>query len=161
MRERGKAVALATSGNWAVNTALGLFVPPSFVNIQWRTYCIFGTFCLAMTVHVFFMFPETAGKTLEEIGEMFEGGKNGECAFRCCVCWTCWSWANGAFLSLADPSFIPGIGVPAWKTRKAIHHIRDVERGGSTSGADSAARMEKEVRGDSKVRDESSPDSGR
>lgn len=32
---------------------------------------IFGTFCVLMTVHIFFMFPETAGKSLEEIDELF------------------------------------------------------------------------------------------
>jgi hypothetical protein len=38
LRVRGKAVALSTSANWAFNFALGYFVPPAFVNIQWRTY---------------------------------------------------------------------------------------------------------------------------
>ncbi|KAM0722588.1 hypothetical protein Q7P37_002029 [Cladosporium fusiforme] len=69
---RGKAVALSTSGNWAFNFALGYFVPPAFVNITWRTYIIFAVFCAAMTIHVFFMFPETAGKPLEEVNDMFE-----------------------------------------------------------------------------------------
>lgn len=85
---RGKAVALATSGNWAFNFALGYFVPPAFVNITWRTYILFGVFCIAMTIHVYFMFPETAGKPLEEVNEMFE-----------------------------DPNGIKHIGTPAWKTK--------------------------------------------
>ncbi|KAI1912602.1 high affinity glucose transporter [Ophidiomyces ophidiicola] len=71
LRVRGKAVALCTSANWAFNFALGYFVPPAFVNIQWRTYILFGVFCAAMFVHVFFMFPETAGKTLEEVEDLF------------------------------------------------------------------------------------------
>lgn len=33
---------------------------------------IFGTFCAAMTVHAFFMYPETAKKSLEEIDLMFD-----------------------------------------------------------------------------------------
>lgn len=41
---RGKAVALATSGNWAFNFALGYFVPPAFENITWQTYVIFAVF---------------------------------------------------------------------------------------------------------------------
>jgi hypothetical protein len=40
--------------------------------VQWRTYIVFAVFCIAMTIHVFFMFPETAGKPLEEVNEMFE-----------------------------------------------------------------------------------------
>lgn len=34
---------------------------------------IFGTFCIAMTFHVFFTYPETSRKTLEEIDELFNG----------------------------------------------------------------------------------------
>ena len=87
LRVRGKAVALATSANWAINFALSYFVPPAFVQIQWRTYLIFGVFCFAMFWHVFFMFPETAGKTLEEVADMFN-----------------------------DPNGIKNVGTPAWKT---------------------------------------------
>jgi len=71
LRLRGKAVALATSSNWIFNFALAYFVPPAFENIQWKTYLVFGVFCFAMTVHVFFCFPETAGKTLEDVETMF------------------------------------------------------------------------------------------
>ncbi|KAJ5295734.1 hypothetical protein PENANT_c001G08408 [Penicillium antarcticum] len=87
LRVRGKAVALATSANWAFNTALGLFVPSAFANIRWQTYIIFGVFLFVMLLHVYFLFPETAGKTLEETEQIFE-----------------------------DPNGIPYIGTPAWKT---------------------------------------------
>ncbi|KAJ5815622.1 High-affinity glucose transporter [Penicillium riverlandense] len=71
LRLRGKAVAVSTASNWIFNFALSYFVPPAFENIQWKTYIVFGVFCFAMTVHVFFLFPETAGKTLEEVETMF------------------------------------------------------------------------------------------
>jgi MFS family permease len=100
LRVRGKAVALSTSANWAFNFALGYFVPPSFENIQWKTYLVFGVFCVTMFVHVFFMFPETAGKTLEEVEGLF-----------------------------TDPNGIPNVGTPAWKTRVSTRHMREVERG--------------------------------
>ena len=74
LRIRGKAVALATSANWIFNFALSYFVPPAFVNIQWRVYVIFGVFCTAMCVHCFFLFPETSGKSLEEVEDMFLSG---------------------------------------------------------------------------------------
>lgn len=35
---------------------------------------LFGVFLTAMIIHIFFMFPETAGKTLEEVEEMFLSG---------------------------------------------------------------------------------------
>lgn len=74
-RVRGKAVALCTAANWVFNFALSYFVPPAFVNIQWKTYIIFGVFCTVMTIHVFFAFPETSGKTLEEVEEIFITGE--------------------------------------------------------------------------------------
>lgn len=33
---------------------------------------IFGTFCIVMTIHAFFTYPETARKTLEEIEALFD-----------------------------------------------------------------------------------------
>ena len=93
-------MALAASGNWAFNFALSYFVPPSFENIQWKTYLLFGVFCLAMFVHTYFMFPETAGKTLEEIESMF-----------------------------TDPSGPKYVGTPAWKTRTATRDVVRRERG--------------------------------
>ncbi|KAL3606958.1 high affinity glucose transporter [Fusarium poae] len=100
LRLRGKGVAFATSSNWAFNTALGLFTPVAFENITWKSYIIFGVFNVAMFVHVFFMFPETAGKTLEETAHIFE-----------------------------DPNGIKFIGTPAWKTRVATHATTKAEKG--------------------------------
>lgn len=107
LRVRGKAVALCTSSNWLFNFALGYFVPPAFENIQWKTYLIFGVFCTAMGLHVFFMFPETAGKTLEEIEGMF-----------------------------TDPNGIKYIGTPAWKTRNAVKRAAVLEVHGDDTIAD-------------------------
>ena len=100
LRVRGKAVALATSANWAFNFALGYFVPPSFVNIKWETYVIFGVFCFSMLVHTFFMFPETAGKTLEEVADIF-----------------------------TDERGIPYVGTPAWQTKISTKRTALMETG--------------------------------
>ncbi|KAB8275905.1 general substrate transporter [Aspergillus minisclerotigenes] len=116
MRLRGKGVALSTSGNWAFNTALGLFTPPAFANIRWQTYIIFGVFNTAMFIHVYFFFPETAGKTLEETEAMFE-----------------------------DPNGIKYIGTPAWKTRVTTGRIEQLERG-DVEGLESKAQQEPAAR---------------
>ncbi|KAE8139213.1 general substrate transporter [Aspergillus pseudotamarii] len=116
MRLRGKGVALSTSGNWAFNTALGLFTPPAFANIRWQTYIIFGVFNTAMLIHVYFFFPETAGKTLEETEAMFE-----------------------------DPNGIKYIGTPAWKTRVTTGRIQQLERG-NVEGLESKAQQEPAAR---------------
>ncbi|KAJ5386912.1 hypothetical protein N7509_009453 [Penicillium cosmopolitanum] len=68
---RSKAVSLSTFFNWGCNFALTFFTPPGFQNIQWKLYCIFGTFCLLAALHVFFLFQETCGKSLEEIDDVF------------------------------------------------------------------------------------------
>ncbi|PFH49846.1 hypothetical protein AMATHDRAFT_75960 [Amanita thiersii Skay4041] len=74
LKIRGKAVALATATNWAFNTALAFAVPPGLSTIAWKTYFIFGTFNFAAFIHVLFMFPETVGRSLEEVEEIFQQG---------------------------------------------------------------------------------------
>lgn len=37
-------------------------------------FMIFGVFCLAAIVHVFLLFPESCGKTLEEMEHVFAQG---------------------------------------------------------------------------------------
>lgn len=68
-RQRG--AALATAANWIFNFAIAMFTPPSFANINWRTYIIYASFCVAMFFHVLFFFPETKGKRLEEIDQLW------------------------------------------------------------------------------------------
>ncbi|VVT56550.1 uncharacterized protein SAPINGB_P005146 [Magnusiomyces paraingens] len=70
--QRALANGLCASANWAFNFALAMFVPTAFQNITWKTYIIFAVFCIAMTIHVFLLFPETKGKTLEEINYMWD-----------------------------------------------------------------------------------------
>jgi len=74
MRVRAKAVAFSTATNWMFNFALAWAVPPGLANIAWKTYFIFGTFNFAAFIHVLFCFPETAGRTLEEIEDVFAQG---------------------------------------------------------------------------------------
>ncbi|KAH7342793.1 general substrate transporter [Rhexocercosporidium sp. MPI-PUGE-AT-0058] len=101
LRVRGKAVALSTSANWAFNFALAYFVPPAFENIRWKVYIVFGVFCVTMFIHVFFLFPETAQKPLEEVEEIFDD---------------------------TTPGSIKYLGTPAWKTHVDTH-TRRLERG--------------------------------
>lgn len=74
MRVRGKAVSVATATNWVFNFALAWFVPPALSNIAYKTYFIFGTFNVVAFLHILFMFPETAGRTLEEVEAIFAEG---------------------------------------------------------------------------------------
>ncbi|KAM6494859.1 General substrate transporter [Amanita muscaria] len=74
LKIRGKAVSLATATMWAINTMLAFTVPPSLSSIAWKTYFIFGAFNLAAFLHIFFMFPETVGRSLEEVEDIFDQG---------------------------------------------------------------------------------------
>ncbi|KAA1477372.1 general substrate transporter [Dentipellis sp. KUC8613] len=74
MRVRAKAVSVSTAANWVFNFALAWAVPPGLSNIAYKTYFIFGTFNFAAFIHIFFCFPETAGRSLEEIEEVFAQG---------------------------------------------------------------------------------------
>lgn len=71
---RSKGMALASAGNWSMNFALAYYVPPAMNNIGYKTFIIFGVLCFVMAVHIYLMWPETAGKTLEEIEKLFEPG---------------------------------------------------------------------------------------
>ncbi|RCK55607.1 High-affinity glucose transporter [Candida viswanathii] len=68
--QRGNS--LATAANWILNFAIGMYTPAGFKSISWRTYIIYGVMCLTMAIHVLVGFPETKGKRLEEIGQMWE-----------------------------------------------------------------------------------------
>lgn len=70
--ERAKGSGLCAAVNWIFNFALALFVPSAFKNITWKTYIMFGVFSVALTINTFLMFPETKGKTLEEIDQMWD-----------------------------------------------------------------------------------------
>jgi hypothetical protein len=45
--------------------------PVAVANIGWRTFLMFGIFCLAMGVFVIFFVPETKRLSLEEIDVLF------------------------------------------------------------------------------------------
>ncbi|KAI9734943.1 MAG: hypothetical protein M1834_002023 [Cirrosporium novae-zelandiae] len=68
---RAKGMAWSALGNWIFNFALGFFIPPAFRNIKWKTYITFGVLCMGAATHFYFGFPETCGKTLEEIEFLF------------------------------------------------------------------------------------------
>jgi hypothetical protein len=74
MRVRAKAISLSTASNWLFNFGLAWAVPPSLSTIAYKTYFMFGAFNLCAFIHIFFMFPETAGRTLEEVEAIFEKG---------------------------------------------------------------------------------------
>ncbi|KAL8958866.1 MAG: hypothetical protein Q9193_004158 [Seirophora villosa] len=74
LETRATGMAWASVANWIFNFSLGLFVPPAFHNISYKTFIIFGVLCFGAAIQAFLFYPETAGKSLEEIEVLFSRG---------------------------------------------------------------------------------------
>ncbi|KAF2745447.1 general substrate transporter [Sporormia fimetaria CBS 119925] len=71
LETRATGMGIAAIGNWLFNFAIGLFIPPAFLNIRWRIFIVFGTLCLGGAIQFWLTYPETCGKTIEEIEVLF------------------------------------------------------------------------------------------
>lgn len=71
---RATGMSLAAVANWVFNFALGLFTPPAFQNIQYKIFIIFGVLCVGSAIQAFLTYPETCGKTIEEVELLFAKG---------------------------------------------------------------------------------------
>ncbi|UPK91066.1 hypothetical protein LCI18_002001 [Fusarium solani-melongenae] len=69
--KRAKGVGAATSMIWLANFIIGVVVPEMVIKIGWGTYLFFGVFCTLAAIFSFFLVPETSGKSLEQISELF------------------------------------------------------------------------------------------
>ncbi|VUC20747.1 unnamed protein product, partial [Clonostachys rosea] len=70
---RAKGIALATSLSWLWNFVIGLITPPPIQETGFGAYVFLAVFCLGSFVWTYFCVPETNGKTLEEINQVFHG----------------------------------------------------------------------------------------
>lgn len=68
---RAPANAIATTANWLFNFLVVMVTPIAFANIQYKTYIIFAVINFAIVPSVYFFFPETMGRSLEEMDEIF------------------------------------------------------------------------------------------
>lgn len=68
---RATGMSLAALSNWIFNFALGMFTPPGFINIKYNLFIVFGVLCMCAAAWFFAFYPETCGKTLEEVEIMF------------------------------------------------------------------------------------------
>ncbi|KAK4138983.1 MFS general substrate transporter, partial [Trichocladium antarcticum] len=71
LRIRAPANALSTSANWIFNFLVVMITPVAFNNIGWRTYVIFAVINAFMVPCVYFFYPETAYRSLEEMDSIF------------------------------------------------------------------------------------------
>lgn len=72
--QRSKGVALSTATVWICNFIVGVITPSMIEEAGFGTYIFFACFCLLSGVWAYFLVPETKGKTLEELDEVFGDG---------------------------------------------------------------------------------------
>ncbi|MFV0555299.1 MAG: D-xylose transporter XylE [Mangrovibacterium sp.] len=69
---RGKAVAIAVAAQWAANFLISSTFPAMAEISTGGTYCFYGLMSLLSFIFVWKMVPETKGKTLEEMEELYK-----------------------------------------------------------------------------------------
>ena len=63
--------AIGTATNWLFNFVIVEITPIAFVTIKWRYYIVFAVIGVSTAVLVYLLFPETKGRSLEEMDELF------------------------------------------------------------------------------------------
>ena len=71
LRIRARANGLSTSANWISNFLVVMITPVCFSSIGYATYIIFAVINAAIIPFVYFLYPETAYRSLEEIDGIF------------------------------------------------------------------------------------------
>ena len=71
LRARAKGMSLSTGTNWLFNFIIAFITPPLFDVMSAGYYFLLVGFCIISFIVVWFIYPETAHRTLEELGEVF------------------------------------------------------------------------------------------
>ncbi|KAL1964529.1 hypothetical protein VTN77DRAFT_6826 [Rasamsonia byssochlamydoides] len=70
-RLRAYGVGVGAATQWLFNFVITEITPTAVNHIGWRTFLMFGIFCLAMGIFVFFFVKETKGRSLEDMDVLF------------------------------------------------------------------------------------------
>ncbi|RCH87459.1 hypothetical protein CU098_007371 [Rhizopus stolonifer] len=73
-RIRAMALSLTTAFNWGMNATIAKVTPLMLTKITYGTYFFFGSCAVLMGVFAFVFLPETRGRSLEDIDELFNRG---------------------------------------------------------------------------------------
>ncbi|KAJ5953544.1 hypothetical protein N7454_000440 [Penicillium verhagenii] len=76
LKIRAPANALSTSSNWIWNFMVVMITPVAFANIGYKTYVIFAVINAFIVPVVYFFFPETTNRSLEEMDMLFRKSNN-------------------------------------------------------------------------------------
>lgn len=74
IKTRAKANAVSTCSNWLWNFFIVMITPVMISGIGWGTYLVFAVLNACFFPIIYFFYPETAGRSLEEIDIIFAKG---------------------------------------------------------------------------------------
>ncbi|KAF4155965.1 hypothetical protein CNMCM6936_003577 [Aspergillus lentulus] len=74
IKTRAKANAISTCTNWLFNFLIVMVTPIMISNISWGTYLFFACINACFLPVIYLFYPETAGRSLEEIDLIFAKG---------------------------------------------------------------------------------------
>ncbi|QKX59670.1 uncharacterized protein TRUGW13939_06810 [Talaromyces rugulosus] len=74
IKTRAKANAVSTCSNWLFNFTVVMITPVMVQNIKWGTYLFFAAMNACFIPIIWLFYPETAGRSLEEIDLIFAKG---------------------------------------------------------------------------------------
>lgn len=69
---RAPANAISTTANWIFNFMVVMVTPPAFSAISYNTFTVYASINAFIVPCVFFFYPETMHRSLEEMDEIFE-----------------------------------------------------------------------------------------
>ncbi|KAK8045053.1 hypothetical protein PG993_005077 [Apiospora rasikravindrae] len=64
--------SISTANHWLWNFVVAMVTPVAVNTIGWQYYIVFAVISACIPVTVYFLFPETMGRNLEEIDMMFK-----------------------------------------------------------------------------------------
>ena len=70
-RLRAYGVGMGSATQWLFNFVITYVTPAAINNIGWKTFIMFGIFCITMSAWIFLCIKETKNKTLEEMDVLF------------------------------------------------------------------------------------------
>ncbi|KAI1098028.1 general substrate transporter [Jackrogersella minutella] len=72
LRLRMAMSSISTANHWAWNFLVVMVTPVAIYSIGWQYYIVFAAIAACVPISVFFLFPETMGRNLEEIDLVFK-----------------------------------------------------------------------------------------
>lgn len=70
-RLRAYGVGMGASTQWLFNFVITKITPEAINHIGWKTFLMFGIFCMCMGIFSFLFIKETKGRTLEDMDVLF------------------------------------------------------------------------------------------